>query len=772
MPLHDRTFYKGIYAPIVDRVSGRRDSAELKRKKRCGPLTVFQKMGIVRAAFVQRDATFSAVELVKRAAKQSKVTGTARNVERVLVRTLEPGANTVKILADLAKVDDDHFLKIVEMGVEAVDKAVPEPPVIKGQKASIAHYAAGAAVEDRKFFYDPTLYRVFLTPAFGYMHLERLRFTPVGTEVGELVYSLSLAPGEEVYLSQKTWSKTKREFTELVSHEVEKEMTTERTESLELAESTQNQSQFSADMSSSIQGGGAIGVVQISGSASNSLSTSFSETSDESIKRDMKLTERATARSKQEHKTTFQVSTEVGFEEESRRKITNPNVTHAVRYDYFRYMRKWRVDLERYGVRLTMDVMVPDPAERLRTEFDDRRALEDLVSEPYVCPYTEADIDESNLPVGVSARPRPYGIPKSARKETTFGMSEDFAYEFTIPAGYEAVSCDVQITGRYGGTPNVYLTTPAASIQGARGELSVRVHVGLSIDERWVEYTVTLRVAPTEETMVNWRNEVLQAMCLEDLQRWQAERADAQTRLDAMVRREQETPTLTLRKDEREEIMAGVMRLFLPPTLALEDAPSTTVKFMHEAFEWENMSYFLYPYFWQNIESAIDIEHSDSLRRDFLKAGWARVLVPVRAQYEEKVLGYAYTGDPDQLVPSETMRSVAEQIMAAHQTRYAYELTPDGDTSEQFELVATWHEYTPTDALTLVAQRLDGDVAEPSLQQRLTDEHALRIAQADQVVVEAAFSKELMETMQALPDDTKFSALRTGDGGEVEIDTA
>ena len=40
----------------------------------------------------------------------------------------------------------------------------------------------------------------------GYLHLERLNFTPIGYERGELVYSLPLTPGETVRLSHREWS--------------------------------------------------------------------------------------------------------------------------------------------------------------------------------------------------------------------------------------------------------------------------------------------------------------------------------------------------------------------------------------------------------------------------------------------------------------------------------------------------------------------------------------------------------------------------------------
>jgi len=775
MSLSDRMIYQGSYAPIIQSEIKPDDDSKTKKKKKKGYLTIFQKNAILRSAFVSENKYMSTIDLVQKKAKapSPELKNVAKDVEMIFKRSSMPSRNTAKIIESIAKLDEKRIVELANLAIPSEPK-IPKPNKKEKESNGIALYPLMAVMAALPPIgeVDPTIYQSFLGPAFGFMHLERLRFTPIGTERGELLYSLPLAPGEEVVLAHKTWAKTTKEFTELVLNVIEKEITTQRTESLELSESTQNQSQYAADMSTSAQGGGNIGVVKISGTASTSLSASTSATTEESVKRNIQTTEKATARSKQEHKTTFQVSSEVGYEDESHRRIKNPNRTHAVRYDYFRYMRKWQIDLERYGVRLTMDVMVSDPGGNLRKAHDERRRLEELVNGSFECPYTVDDIDESDLPVGVSAKPQPYPIVKTDRKNEPFwgiGMSENFPYEFTIPDGYEAASASVRIVAKESGTPNVYKVTPDSSITGARGSITIWVHVGLSETENWVEYSITLDVRPMAETITNWENSVIQTMCLEAQQQWQAEKADAQTRLEQIVIKEREAPTLILRKEEREEIMAGVMKLFLPPTMSPESAPDSVAKFMHEAFEWENMSYFLYPYFWQDIETALEIEHADSLRRDFLRAGWARVLVPVRPLYEEKVLAYSLTGDPDELIPSSTMRSVAQQIMDAHKTSYAYEKSPEGITSEKFEVMAMWYEYTPTDAIDLTAHLLDGDIAEPRLAEQLSDEHDQRMAENDILDADKTIREKIADSIENLPAGAKIKGLKSGSGDEVEL---
>ena len=72
------------------------------------------------------------------------------------------------------------------------------------------------------------------------------------------------------------------------------------------------------------------------------------------------------------------------------------------------------------------------------------------------------------------------------------------------------------------------------------------------------------------------------------------------------------------------------------------------VKFMEQAFEWEIMSYNLYPYYWGNRQDWSDLyqynESNDPLFRNFMQAGMARVVVTVRPGFEEAVRYYMQTG--------------------------------------------------------------------------------------------------------------------------------
>lgn len=76
-------------------------------------------------------------------------------------------------------------------------------------------------------------------------------------------------------------------------------------------------------------------------------------------------------------------------------------------------------------------------------------------------------------------------------------------------------------------------------------------------------------------------------------------------------------------------------------------AISQSIQFVEEAFDWKNMTYEFYPYYWGRKKNWVDIyplEDKDPLFQDFLRAGAACVIVPVHLAATEIALYYQLTG--------------------------------------------------------------------------------------------------------------------------------
>jgi hypothetical protein len=85
------------------------------------------------------------------------------------------------------------------------------------------------------------------------------------------------------------------------------------------------------------------------------------------------------------------------------------------------------------------------------------------------------------------------------------------------------------------------------------------------------------------------------------------------------------------------------------PQINLLDAAAEGkfVRFFEQALEWKHITYLFYPYFWANKKNwttAVNQKDTDPLFEQFLQAGYARVWVPVRPDFERVITNYIQVG--------------------------------------------------------------------------------------------------------------------------------
>lgn len=102
-----------------------------------------------------------------------------------------------------------------------------------------------------------------------------------------------------------------------------------------------------------------------------------------------------------------------------------------------------------------------------------------------------------------------------------------------------------------------------------------------------------------------------------------------------------------------------------PPQIIISTAlrNAETIRFLEEAFDWKNMTYEFYPFFYGGRSKWINLlsgESTDPLFENFLKAGAARVLVPVTPSYTEAVLWYQLTGEISNGTPVPALSTVSD----------------------------------------------------------------------------------------------------------------
>jgi hypothetical protein len=103
----------------------------------------------------------------------------------------------------------------------------------------------------------------------------------------------------------------------------------------------------------------------------------------------------------------------------------------------------------------------------------------------------------------------------------------------------------------------------------------------------------------------------------------------------------------------RKEMTTGSSTEIEIPAIDIPEAleEGSIIQFLEQAFEWPQISYLLYPYFWgrlpeQWFEAQKYYDEEDPLYAKFLQAGSARVLIAVRPAYEIAVMHYLCTKKP------------------------------------------------------------------------------------------------------------------------------
>lgn len=559
--------------------------------------------------------------------------------------------------------------------------------------------------------------RVEIEP-LGFLHLERLSFVPAGIERGELVHSVPLSPAEEVNISHKEWSNTSEEFERIVTDYLEAYSEEGVTEKSELMQATSSQQQHQIGFNMSVTASGGYGPVSISATTGFNVAESASRSQQFARNQANELTRKASSRTKKEHKVSFKVSSASGTEDQAVRKIVNPFNDRAVRVDYYQLLRKWRVDLYRYGIRLTYDLTIPEPGSDILSKIQEIKSLQQALGQGFGNPEATLPWARFTLqPTGVTrgnyaTLAALYGtaveppaeeeiriVRAFARQWSSFDESkraENTAFDIDVPDDYEVfdVQLDFPTWGWEGRDSEADILTDVTHWHGASGRLTISVF-SWQLSAFTLEVTIVARLKP--EAYAAWQMRAWGAMRDAALANYEMNRANLKGRLQQLQEELGAQDALSLRKIEREEVTKGILRWmfgpafnFVPPGLpeslygpsglvltpdiwAQVLAQGEIIKFIHHAIEWENMLYFLYPYFWSHT-SRWDfkkyLDHPDFMHRTFLRSGSARVVLTVRPGFERDFVSFVETGTFDGLAATHPYLTIAEEMQAYARTNY------------------------------------------------------------------------------------------------------
>jgi hypothetical protein len=259
----------------------------------------------------------------------------------------------------------------------ALEAKTPVPMVVEGQRRTIAFgpYPKsrwGARWDDAvDHFRD----RDQTSSPIGILFTDRLRFQPAGMVVGEKIYALSLAPGEEVQLRQVVETKRQTVAEDVKDREQEQQLTLSSTWTTEitdvLRENQSHQSSSSLGLNADADLTALTGGIPITlGSTMNFTGSDSNDKSTETSQRQSReATTTATSKMRSQHRVRLEVTNESSSSMATTRTVRNSNRQRCATFVFHKIYRKDRVSLERTNAQLCLQLMVQNPAASTRAAF-------------------------------------------------------------------------------------------------------------------------------------------------------------------------------------------------------------------------------------------------------------------------------------------------------------------------------------------------------------------------------------------------------------------
>jgi hypothetical protein len=545
---------------------------------------------------------------------------------------------------------------------------------------------------------EPTGETAPIVSAVGWGELIVARETLVGYNAREIAHIENILPGESKLREHQRIAKTEQVDEVEIITERETEKDSQTTDRYELQVETQETIQRDFSLSAGVNTSGRYGLTQVDTSLDTAFAQSQSQSRSAAMATAREIVTKSLERTLERVRKLRRLTLTEEIKELNRHELSNvgsPPLS-AISGMYLWVEKIQRIELRHYGTRMMIEFHIPEPAVSLlevSTAADNRRRLPPFDVGPtgvdgtnYMClaqRYGALDVQPPPtqfIHVG-------FGWVSTVNEEAENWAEDQFTEMINVPEGYTPEWARVAWAGLQGTKENrafnfafavggiseppagkehtvptyngVVLQLPTGTTWPQGVPVSGRVH-GSWDGAMYVQVTLTCRRTP--EAYAKWRIATwaslragYEALARQLAQEQQAMAFESQL----LVTRSVEGPAEVNRKIERDELQKWAiksLRLVPQNFNAIEqvgeqqemsplhaEAEAPIVRFYENAFEWEHMNYFLYPYHWARRATwamRSRIERNDVRFQAFLQAGAARVIVPVTPGYEDKVMSF------------------------------------------------------------------------------------------------------------------------------------
>lgn len=367
-------------------------------------------------------------------------------------------------------------------------------------------------------------------------------------------------------------------------------------------------------------------------------------------------------------------------------KLSNESGEHIT--GIYQWLNKiYEAQVYNYGLREVYDLMIPEPGAMLMALFNRREATALDIEQVPPLNIQPKDLEPDNYQeyvrlyhvTDVSPPPEPF---VTVTHNFSSGGGDDSNQRYThsaklsIPNGYQAFRASV------GAVTMVWDDWAVDVIIGQRfyrfegagvfftdlNEETESIPIGV-VSIRVADMAIVVEVVcrATDRAMDLWRidtyNKLVNAYRLKKSEQ-DAILADRMAEVEFTVPGVSEGMNEKMIREELKRLCISMLTEqhfdhFKAITVGFENLPELDfdealsegayVRFFEQAFEWENISWITYPYFWgqkSQWENKVLLEGVDSDYLDFLKAGYVRVVLPVREGFGSALDHFRLTGEP------------------------------------------------------------------------------------------------------------------------------
>lgn len=469
--------------------------------------------------------------------------------------------------------------------------------------------------------------------------------------------------------------------------ETEKERNLQSTERNEMQNEANKTVQSQHQLESGLQISGSYGPsVDFAASLNTSQSSSTEETQRKAVSYSREVTEKTSERIRERVREERRVRTLEQIEEINTHRLQNTDDPKGHVRGIYRWLNKiYDAQVFNYGQRMMYEFMVPEPAAYYLYAMIENPPSDLEIEKPEPPKYGSQPLKPENLTRTnyqqylaqyniTGAKAPPSSFVNVAYSEKQDGSEEghfERATKLTIPDGYEAISAvanyfyvyPLDRDPKFG----LFIGSHNASYGWVSFNNTYRSEISVGVWSLYVKAfaaTVDIVCRLTPEGNAKWQHEIYATI----LEGYLYQKAAYEEKL-AQMQIQRGTQILGRnpfenRRIEREELKKLVLMMLLQspyldvtsyfsgaePFMNISAAcrNGAFIRFFENAFEWSNMTYVFYPYFWNRHArwiTALHLTDPDTDFAGFLRAGAARIQLPVRPGFERAIAYYSQTGE-------------------------------------------------------------------------------------------------------------------------------